>query len=88
MLFFLQLHSLTPLNAYNVRSISTNDNETLHGIEKAMFKPFGGVPNCKQLQIAKAKTMEVSAILNDPSIDFPIRYARTPVYRHKTYKSN
>lgn len=32
--------------------------------------------------------MEVSAILNDPSIDFPIRHARTPVYRHKTYLSN
>lgn len=72
---FLQLHSLTPSNAYNVRSISTNDNETLHGIEEAMLKPFGEVPSAKQLQIVKAKTMEVSAILNDPSIDFPIRHA-------------
>lgn len=53
-----------------------------------MLKPFGGVPSAKQLQIVKAKTMEVSAILNDPSIDFPIRHARTPVYRHKTYLSN
>lgn len=33
-------------------------------------------------KLSKAKTMEVSAILNDPTIDFPIRHARTPVYRH------
>lgn len=47
-----------------------------------MLKSFGGVPSAKQFQIVKAKTMEVSAILSDPTIDFPIRHARTPVYRH------
>ena len=82
---FLQLHALTPSNGYNVRSVSTNDNETLHGLEEAMLKPFGGVPSMKQLEIVESKTMEISAILNDPDIDFLIRHAKCPVYSAVSY---
>ena len=77
---FLQLHASTPSNAYNVRSVSTNDNETLHGLEEAILKPFRGVPSVKHLEIVKSKTMEISAILNDPGINFPIRHAKCAVY--------
>lgn len=73
---YLQLHSLIPSGSYNVRAISTNDNETLHGLEEAMLKPFGGVPSVKQLEIVKSKTIEISAILNDPTMNFPIRHAK------------
>lgn len=84
---YLQLHSLIPSGSYNVRAISTNDNETLHGLEEAMLEPFGGVPSVKQLEIVKSKTIEISAILNDPSMNFPIRHAKKPVYSHVNYLS-
>lgn len=84
---YLQLHSLIPSGSYNVRAISTNDNETLHGLEEAMLKPFGGVPSVKQLEIVKSKTIEISAILNDPTMNFPIRHAKKPVYSHVNYLS-
>lgn len=84
---FLQLNALIPSDSYNVRAISTNDNETLHGLEEAMLKPFGGVPSVKHLEIVKSKTIEISAILNDPSIKFPIRHAKKPVYSQVDYLS-
>lgn len=41
-----------------------------------MLKPFGGVPSVKQLEIVKSKSIEISTILNDPTMNFPIRHAK------------
>ena len=41
-----------------------------------MLKPFSGVPSVKQLEIVKSKSIEISAILNDPTMNFPIRHAK------------
>ena len=53
-----------------------------------MLKPFGGVPSVKQLEIVKSKSIEISTILNDPTINFPIRHEKTPVYSQVNYLSD
>ena len=53
-----------------------------------MLKPFGGVPSVKQLEIVKSTTIEISAILNDPTMNFPIRHAKKPVYSQVNYLSD
>ena len=44
-----------------------------------MLKPFGGVPSVKQLEIVKSKSIEISTILNDPTMNFPIRHAKNAI---------
>ena len=75
----IYLYALVKSGTYNVRSVGTNDNESLHAIEHGLCHSSGGVPSAHQLRNIKATSYFINTMLMKSNA-IPFRHARKPKY--------
>ena len=80
----IYMYALSPSGSYNVRSLGTNDNESLHAIEFGLCAASGGVPSAFQLQHIKATSRFINSMLMKSSSTIPYRHAKKAKYKFHT----